>query len=295
MKSFAFLSTIAIAQQGNKNEYCSAEIGSDEAKDPEACGSDRSFARARNFIEVMNCPDGELSANPNCAGYTLRNGRTLSYRQALNQALDNYGCNCFSNNHKIPNINGGAGFHAIPGNNGEPVDDLDAFCKILARRHKCMNFDYGPNSGLEFAHGNPNRQKCDYLVGYAYEHDTATGEFTCGPANNPGYANNGPWYQRPENQKHFNMNQCRLAICEMDLEFAQSVAPLLTDPWAFRQANRNNKNISDTNACEAPGVQGNVDTCCGPKSERNPFNSSIKRCCAEQIVDIGSSDESQFC
>jgi len=290
MKRFAIL---AVAISAEKIEFCSDEIGAEEPYCKEQ--TDRSFANSRSIIETIICPDGENSANVNCAGYTLNNGNTQTFRQALNSALNNYGCNCFSPNHRIPNVNGGSGFHLMPGNNGEPIDDFDAACKILARRHKCLNFDYGLNSGLEFHHPNPERAVCDYVTGYRYEYDSTTGEITCGPANNPGYANNGPWYQLPENIKRYNSNQCRRAVCEMDLEFARYVAPLLNDPRGFRLANRNNKNISNTAACVAPGTQGSIDTCCGPMEQRNPFNSGSKRCCQDIIVDIGSSDESSLC
>jgi len=297
MKRFAIIASISsITVLSEKIEYCSGGV---MTGDNVTCEDDdfRRFTDTRNLIGLINCPEKENSANPNCAGHTLKNGKNRSYYTLVTDALSNYGCNCFQDNKRIPNVKGNAGFHGMPGTNGEPVDDLDGFCKILARRHNCLKLDFGPQTGLEFAHSDPNRRKCDYPQNYRYVHDTVTGDITCGPANNPNYANDNEWYQQPENQKYWNMNQCKRAICEMDLEFARAVAPLLTDPRAFWRINKNNRDISDDVAkCSLPKPAGrNLDQCCGIPEERNPFDSDLKQCCDNMIVEIGSSDEALYC
>jgi len=283
----AFLLPLTFAE---KTELCSNGLTASE-DEPCNTGDDgfKYFSRSRNMISLINCPEGENSINPNCKGYTNpKNGKFFSYNTILTQAIANYGCNCFPKNKKVKNPNGN--LVSVPSANGEPVDDVDAHCKIMSKRYTCMKLDFLEK---DLHHANPDRAVCDYFQGYQFVHDSISGEIVCGTANNPNYANDNNG-KMPEGI--YNMNQCRLARCEMDLELARAIAPLLEDPMAFKSANAANKNIGgDDSKCYFPGSGESADECCGFPEARNPFNSFTKRCCDHTIVQVGSLEENELC
>ena len=182
--------------------------------------------------------------------------------------------------------------HRLPGQSGEPIDELDSACQKLARRHKCLELDFGPNSGLEFAH--PTRPVCDYVQGYSFTFDEENGEILCGPIENPNYSRTDLyWASRPDADTYWNMNQCKYAICSMDLEFARQVADFFINPYEFWQENKSNKHISDTDLCQTlPGPKS--DACCGSPEFRIPYSTEAKICCDDNVVERGSVEEA-FC
>jgi len=284
----AFLFPFALAE---KTEFCSNGL---DASEDEPCNTDddgfKSFGRSRSMISLINCPEGENSSNSNCQGYTNpKNGKIIPYNNILTQAIRNYGCNCFPNNKKVSNpFNGNPTW--IPAANGEPVDELDAHCKIMSKRYVCMKLDFLEK---DLHHANPDRAVCDYFQGYNFVHDSDTGEIICGTAKNPNYANDNNG-KMPEGI--YNMNQCRRARCEMDLELALAVAPLLEDPMAFKSENSGNSDIADDDSkCYFSGSGNGADECCGFPEARSPFSSYTKRCCDNTIVPIGSAEENELC
>ena len=169
------------------------------------------------------------------------------------------------------------------------MDELDAHCKIMSKRYVCMKLDFFDK---EIHHTNPDRAVCDYFQGYSFVHDSETGEIICGTANNPNYANKNK--NTPEGI--WNLNQCRRARCEMDLELALAVAPLLEDPMAFKSETAANRDISDNDSkCYFSGNGNGADECCGFPEARSPFSSYTKRCCDNTIVPIGSAEENELC
>ena len=127
---------------------------------------DKSAGKIRTWIEIINCPDGIDSENAACAGGPApwNPNKFLSYGQMVIYAMRNYGCNCFSDNKAVDNIYGGENKHLVPGINGEPIDELDKACTILARKNKCLQIDY---ENVTFDDIQQERKVCDYLQGYS--------------------------------------------------------------------------------------------------------------------------------
>jgi len=288
MKTITFLAPLVTLTYA-ETEYCSNGLLSDDQSCDEESDGLRHIGQSRNMIALINCPEDANSANPVCKGRKDVNGKKRTYDQLLLQSLKNYGCNCFSINKKVAHPMSGKP-HWLPGSNGEPVDEFDAHCKIMSKRYTCMKLDF---YGMDLHHVLENRRVCDFFQGYSFTHDSQTGEIVCGPASNPNYANtnNG---KMPK--AIYNMNQCRLARCEMDLELARAVAPLFVDPVEFMLGNESNYGISgDYSVCSFAVNGDGADDCCGFPEARNPFSTLSKRCCDNSIVAIGSYEEDLLC
>merc|ERR1712228_353953 len=293
MKSLLILPLISAVQIEHQ---CSTPFVGD-ADETKLCNSNfRTFNVVKNFIEEINCPQGENSANPICAGMTnpKKANKFWSYAKLVNMVLENYGCNCFPDNKAIPNVEGKSYNHRLPGINGQPIDELDVACHRLARRHTCLEIDFGPASGLEFQH--PSRPVCDYVQGYTYVSNPDTNEIICGGLDNPNYQRDDLYWANYANaDAYWNMNKCRYAICSMEYEFAQSVAHIFEDPYNFYLANKGNKDISESAKCVSK-TGPKSDMCCGIPEERKPYSSqSSTVCCNDELVEVGSAEEAFLC
>jgi len=292
---FSFAAPQAAQQELSPNDICMKKVA-DIEESGNCEKTDRTLFAAKSLIGLINCPNGESSAdvNPACAGGyawwdSQQTGDWLSYDENVANALRNYGCNCFPKNKWINrNVFGLDWPHVMTGVNGEPLDDVDAACTILAKRVKCLDIDFNsmelkdwPNSN----NGQP-RDTCDYIQWYN-TFDEGSG-VTCGYAENPNYADASNWWYKPENIGFHNMNQCRNTICEAEMEFARIVAPLLVDPVQFAKNNNGNKGAWEKGMCQMQNHNLNLDSCCGDKFERSPFDSSVKVCCDGKITDTGN-------
>ena len=279
-------------------DLCVSKVA-DPNPDHECPNTDRSLGYVRNLIGLINCPNGEASAdeNPSCAGGHAwwdvdKTGPWLSYDELVTSALQDYGCNCFPRNKWLENNLFGQDWpHVLPGINGEPLDALDSACTVLARRVKCLDIDFNSLDRLEDypdSNGGYPRHTCDYIQWYA-THDTHTDAgVVCGPANNPNYIDAEAWWYSEENIGFHNMNQCRNTICEIEMQFAREVAPLLKNPVEFTLANMDKKGAWEKGMCTAGDHGFQVDSCCGNKFERSPYDSNYKECCNGKVTEIGS-------
>jgi len=206
------------------------------SNEEEDCGGFKNLAKTRKMIEDIICPDGKNSQNPACAGRTNDKGTYRSFMYDLKRAIKNYGCNCYNENKRQVNEDGGRTFY--PKSNGQPIDQLDQACYALNQHYKCFVLDQN-NFELE--------SSCDYRSNYRWHIDN--GEVVCGTKNDPNYSNSGDF--------------CRLALCEMEKEFAYKVAPILADPRSFKVNNNNNYGLWSTNKCVHTQSDLIKDHCCG--------------------------------
>merc|ERR1711937_173640 len=249
------------------------------------------MGRTRTWIELINCPDGNDSENLACKGAPApwNSNRFLSYNKMVNYALKNYGCNCFSDNKRVSNVFGKDYMHPIPGINGEPLDELDKACSVLARRNKCLNID---NEDKNFETILQDRKTCDYIQGYSTFVDQG-GNVQCGHERNPHYISDSDFFQA--NEPFYNINRCRGQVCAMDKEFAESIAHLLLDPFQFWLDNYDKYYVFDDEDVCVKRTNNMLDSCCGAGFQRFPYNSEEKRCCVNRIVEKGSIEESFYC
>lgn len=278
------------------NDICVSKVA-DPNPDDNCPTTDRTTGYIRSLISLINCPNGEASAdvNPACAGGHAwwdvnKIGPWTSYEGMVSAALQDYGCNCFPKNKWIEtNLFGKEWPHILPGINGEPLDALDSACAVLARRVKCLDIDFNSLDRLEdypMSHGGFPRHTCDYIQWYV-THDNGNG-ITCGPANNPNYVDAEAWWYSDVNIGYHNMNQCRNTLCEIEMEFAREVADLLKDPAEFVRSNQEKKGAWAKGMCNAGDRGFQVDSCCGNKFERTPYDSSYKQCCNGKVTELGS-------
>lgn len=246
----------------------------------------------KNWIELLNCP--EPVENEEVSEFCLArkapwrksHKSALSYRQQISFVLSNYGCNCFSDSKQVPhNKKGKSKMVRVPGVNGNPVDDVDRACQVLAKRQTCLSLD---NQGVPFPEGPGGI--CDYQLGYSTYFNTETGEHECGTLNNPGYEK-----VYKNNESKYNLNQCRRSLCEMDREFAMEIAPMLEDPFKFYNANVEKFDIVGTSQCVIAETEYKQDQCCGWDFMRSPFNTEKQRCCEDEIFKTGSMEAEFIC
>jgi len=251
---------ITLADDGD-NESC---IAMGDGKENACQGPDRRFGRTKSMIYTLVCPDDENSANPACA--IDAKGHTFTKR--LNGALRNYGCNCYSSNKKQRNHNGKLAF--APGQNGKPIDALDKACHTLAKRFNCFNIDQFVGDISE---------DCHAFTAYTY-HVDENGELVCGGKRNPNYEEKGDIWG----------NTCRLALCEMEREFAIAVANIMKDPRAFQAKFPENYKIYDTEKCvkSVNMYDSDKSECCGTHvpAGRSPYDPYMNSCCDGKVTDI---------
>lgn len=269
-----------------QEETCMAKFANDDV-DNDECGF-RNVYRLKNWIELINCPDGEESGElcRERTGAPWRNPKwqekSFTYQQQINFVLRNYGCNCFLDSKMLPHPNQDDKTVRVPGVSGHPVDALDQACQVLAKRSSCLLID---NQGIPTLEG----QKCDYRLWYSTFFNPESGQYECGTENNPGYDNMN------KNEERYNTNQCRKTLCEMDREFAMVVAPMLKDPFKFYEKNSGKFNIAGTNKCVIVDRENKQDQCCGWDFERNPFSSVDQRCCDGEIFKADSMEAEFQC
>jgi len=152
---------------------------------------------------------------------------------------------------------------------GSPVNDVDATCKKLNRCKKCIDIE-GLAPSCE--NGDPDQGKYDYSV--------SGGVVDCNP--------------RGRN------NDCKIAQCECDKDFAENLAAVWTDDsfdnhyWntiknTNAMANAGTPVFDYDSTCVAqPGDA--ADQCCGAAyPNKTPFVSAQRDCCPNgQLKLIGS-------
>jgi hypothetical protein len=238
--------------------YYDSSIESMSTDDDED-GDMKTIVKTRSMIHALVCPDGIFSENPLCAGYEQK-----TFMNQLKKSFKNYGCNCFTDNSLHYRDDGSS--YRTPQISGRPIDDVDGLCYNLNKRFHCFNVDR-INGDIE--------DTCDYSTLYKYFIDDE-GKIQCGKNKNKLYSNTG--------------DSCRLALCEMEKEFAYSMAPIMQDPRQFRLDNAANYGVwSDTSVCARGGDYSETkDACCGKHSpaERIGYN-SMSACCKDDKIESG--------
>jgi len=239
-------------------KYYESSIASMSSDDDEESGDMKSIIKTRSMVHALVCPDGIFSENQLCAGYDKR-----TFMWHLKRAFRNYGCNCFTDNSLHYRDDGTS--YRTPQVSGKPIDDVDGICYNLNKRFHCFNVDR-INGDVE--------DTCDYGTLYKYFVDDE-GEIQCGKNKNKLYKNTG--------------DSCRLALCEMEKEFAYSIAPYMQDPRQFRSDNLVNFGVwSDSGICARGDYAETKDACCGKHSpaERIGYN-SMSACCKNDRIETG--------
>ena len=170
--------------------------------------------------------------------------------------IKNYGCYCYPNNQNM------VGPLSTTHYNGPAVDDMDAACKALFRSQRCLQFD--------IAEGTYSKA-CTVEEGFSYDSDNSSGVevFTCSTS----------------------QSACKQAMCEMELDFANTIAGLVNNGYA-----KDNQYFKMTNAEYAAscptglGGSGNNTPmqCCGTGLNRKTYNPLIQTCCSEVISSLGT-------
>jgi len=124
--------------------------------------SARRFREVKGMLRALLCFD-YLEANPSA---TSCPHKEASYYRALRD----YGCNCYPEGDDTVSSSDPNLVLWNMGNNGAPVDEVDAVCRNVWGKYHCYNYD-----------------GCEMGVDYTYHLD-GFGNIICGPDSDPEYA-----------------------------------------------------------------------------------------------------------
>jgi len=253
-------------------EECSEGCESDFChiiNDDEDCGDFRTLQKTKRMIDVLMCPEDEDSSNPACAGRYQDNGKFKSIQGDIKRATRHYGCNCFQKNHRTISPAGSNVYY--PKSNGQAIDDFDAACYDLNQKYRCFILDK-LNGDLE--------DTCDYHTSYNWHVDD-DGIIQCGRKKDLNYMVSG--------------DNCRRALCQMELSFAKRTAEILSDPYQFKLDNANKYGLWADNQCYKAESSMTKDMCCGEDNsdigfytihKRVPYD-PVQQCCQDgQVVSL---------
>lgn len=177
-----------------------------------------------------------------------------SYSDARN-GLFRHGCYCFRR--------AGGMIGSKNGYNGAPLDALDSLCRDLFRSEKCLQADI---------------ENCDNDRAFPYT-ENDDGSVTCGQ-------DLSQWPNWLDNEA----NQCKLKLCQLELEFATTLKQMIADGFVADPSisNINNKDYDTMCPPPTPGNPPPELECCGSGINRRPFNAVHQQCCSNEIVSFGS-------
>ena len=174
---------------------------------------------------------------------------TAYTRTEFEDRLQKYGCHCFIGKGTQP------GRSRVAGGIGPTMDELDSNCWKLARCHKCINIEFGPNAiDVHFDR-------------YAWEQDPNDGSLSCAK-NDPGTP--------------------RRALCECDKQYAERTKLTWTDDnvhneffWKNNRHARQNPTFDRDAVCISNGPADYMaDDCCGNDFPNlTPYATAQKSCC----------------
>ena len=176
--------------------------------------------------------------------------------------------------------NGKTWVSVFPGSNGRYVDDFDKVCQNFNNRFKCFNIDRG-----NYAFGDYEQFKeCDSHTSYQWHMDENNVP-VCGTPNNVNYEKQ---YRMPGK---YEWNQCRLALCQAEREFAIGLAPFLRNV-NFKGENRDKYGLNEAGLCKhvEKDPRQHKDECCGDMKtyDRSPYDMGYQCCKNDQLFDFSS-------
>lgn len=188
--------------------------------------------------------------------------------------------NYFRKSRLYTNPNTGNSWVSVfPGSNGRFVDEFDKVCQDFNNKFKCFNIDRANE-----AFGDYHQWKeCDYTTSYQWHLDDNNVP-VCGPENNVNYQKtfrNAPG--------KFEWNQCRLALCQAEREFAMGLAPYLEN-INFKEQNKENYGLNEAGQCTHLESDQHRDECCGDMESynRTPYDLGYQCCKNEELFDVSS-------
>merc|ERR1712080_802990 len=142
---------------------------------------------------------------------------------------------------------------------------LDALCKDLSKSQNCLAIDSDNNNYVK---------PCS-------KYDTFNGPFYIDDENNI--------ICGKEKQQWNDENDCRVEMCNLELDFARKVALLFESGYTrddtFLSMNDKTYDNICVNLSEGGGSDNDRDIkCCGIGTERTTFNSMIHSCCNNELV-----------
>jgi len=276
MKTIALLATAVVADY----ESCIAhsEYGGCDRNGTEF----RTFGnQVRDMLTAMVCPDGTDTPKDICQETTNNSGEVKGFYDRIWGTVFNYGCNCNQDNFRVQYTNpdsGNSWLSVYPGSNGRFVDDFDRVCHEYNNKFKCFNIDIEWGS-----FGNFEQYKdCHYWTSYTWHMD-GNNLPVCGPEANPEYQR----FSFNSDPGRYEWNQCRLALCQAEREFAIGLAPFFENA-NFRQDNAANYGLNDAGSCTHIAGDHRRDVCCGDliSYNRTPFDADYQCCQDGQLLDL---------
>lgn len=174
------------------------------------------------------------------------------------RALRNYGCNCYPESDDSVSTFDSTTVLWNVGNNGVPLDDVDAVCRNVWGKYHCYAYD-----------------GCHLGIDYEY-HITVNGSLVCGPIGDPHYASDPDGFM------------CENAACQIEKYFAEEMFPIMGDPVEFKDGNAGNYDAwQDATACQHNrGMHLVKKDCCGSYPKRVPFDGDDMECCADGKIEL---------
>lgn len=241
---------VALGEAGSQYNWRSGAIeevlAAQNATGPQA----RRFREVKGMLRSLICFD-YFEANPTATSCPHKES---SYFRALRD----YGCNCYpEGDDTVSSFDSSITLWNM-GNNGVPVDDVDAVCRNVWGKYHCYNYD-----------------GCKMGIDYTY-HLSADGVITCGPSTDVDYASDPDSFM------------CELAACKIEKFLADELYPILGDPGTFRSDNSVNYNAwkSSVTCQKQPGMHVVKKECCGDYPKRVPFDADEFECCADGKIEL---------
>jgi hypothetical protein len=211
--------------------------------------STRRFREVKGMLRTLICHDW--------AQDNSNTGECPYQEKHYYRALRNYGCNCYPESDDTISTFDSTTVLWNLGNNGVPIDDVDAVCRNVWGKYHCYAYD-----------------GCHLGIDYEY-HISENGNLTCGPQGAP--------YE--DNLANF---QCENAACQIEKFFAEQIYPIMGDPQAFKTNNADNYDAwQDANTCQHNrGMHLVKKECCGNYPKRVPFDGDSMECCADGKIEL---------
>jgi len=286
MKTIALLASAVVAETyvsciGHSEGGQECETQNEDSDSPQI---DRTFGnQVRDMLTAMVCPDGAYSPKDVCQETTNNKGQVKGFYDKIWGTVFNYGCNCNQENFRRHYTNpdtGNSWFSVYPGSNGRFVDDFDKVCHDYNNKFKCFNIDINNGAFGDFEQYND----CHYWTSYSWHMDQNNVP-VCGPEANPEYQTSyNSWSNQPG---RFEWNQCRLALCQAEREFAIGLAPFFENK-NFKKQNAANYGLNDADQCTHLASDQERDVCCGDmvSYNRTPFDANYQCCQSGQLLDL---------
>ena len=154
------LGVVALAAGGANALTWSAGV---KQVNEEGGASTRRFREVKGMLRSLICHDWAQNNDGDCP----------HQEKHYYRALRNYGCNCYpESDDSISSFDQETVLWNF-GNNGLPLDDVDAVCRNVWGKYHCYAYD-GCHLGIDYEY-------------HLYVNDTNHANIVCGPQNDPNY------------------------------------------------------------------------------------------------------------